>query len=116
MNIEATYKREARKDLVIGAVLLLSAFILSFGGMAAFSYVRGAQAAPHATTAPTKPTCVGTNITVWKDDPTPCDVVPGQSLDVAGLTFANDEPWLVCDDMGGDWVGDGVDLCMGVDF
>jgi hypothetical protein len=68
-----------------------------------------------AATAATKPACATQTITVWVDDPTPCDVTPDQELDVAGLSFGSDQPWLVCDDMGGQWIGDGVDLCKDVD-
>jgi hypothetical protein len=50
-------------------------------------------------------------VSVWRDDPTPCDVQPWQRIDVYGLTIAE------CDDLGGEPIvlvtGEGV--CEGVD-
>jgi hypothetical protein len=49
-------------------------------------------------------------VSVWRDDPTPCDVNPPQRMDVFGYTRAE------CDDHGGQWIGDGIDVCQGVDY
>lgn len=37
-------------------------------------------------------------VSVWRDDPTPCDVHAPQRLDVYGLTLAE------CDDAGGEYI------------
>lgn len=93
--------------LVAGALATIALFAF------AAVYIHHDQPAAHAATMPACSTAVDV-VTVWVDDPTPCDL-NGQRLDVAGLTFGNDQPWLVCADMGGEWIGDGVDLCQDVD-
>jgi len=45
---------------------------------------------------PTKTPCEGSVITVDRDEETPCDVLPGQRLDVTNVTIAE------CVDMGGE--------------
>ncbi len=104
---------QVRKDILVSGALLLAALIVSIAGFAAFASVHGSNV---DAAAPPKPACATDHITVWIDEPTPCDVQPGQRLSVAGLPSVTDTPWTLCDDQGGRWIGDGVDLCIEVDF
>lgn len=37
-------------------------------------------------------------VSVWRDDPTPCDVQPGQRIDIYGVTLSE------CDTNGGEYI------------
>ena len=61
----------------------------------------------------TKPPCVGSVITVDRDEETPCDLRPPQRLDVTNVTIAE------CVDMGGEPIRvfiQGPTTCEGVDY
>ena len=77
---------------------LLALLALLFSLLATLS---GAHTAPDGA-------CVGHEVTVWRDQPVPCDVRPPQVLTVLGLP---NEP--ACDDLGGTWV---YEACVGVDY
>lgn len=64
-----------------------------------------------APTTDALPTCSQRTavVTVWRDDPTPCDVQRPQRLDVLGLTLVE------CDDAGGFYAPTAT-LCVGVDY
>lgn len=57
------------------------------------------------------PTCSARTavVTVWRDDPTPCDVQRPQRLDVSGVSHAE------CDEAGGFYAPTPM-LCVGVDY
>ena len=56
--------------------------------------------------APSRPACMTDTITVWRDDTVPCEA---PRIDVAGIT------WELCDHKGGEWIGDGINMCTNVD-
>lgn len=71
-------------------------------------------ASPQPSAVDKLPACSGRTdvVSVWRDDPTPCDLHRPQRLDIYGLTIPE------CDDQGGEPIilttGEGV--CEGADY
>lgn len=76
--------------------------------IATLALALSALVTPTSAPAPPLAPCVGAYVIVHGDDPTGCDLRPGQRLDVLDVTRAE------CDDMGGAY--DAPGQCAGVDY
>jgi hypothetical protein len=75
---------------------------------AAMFAVLGIGAAHLSSMEPPDRGCAGPVVTAYRNDPVTCDLVPGQRLDIIGITRAE------CDDAGGAYLVDGS--CRDADF